>query len=44
MEISSSDDYTYSVTLSEPNFRLGFVDDKAANERYGATWHKNSAP
>ena len=43
--ISSSNNYTYSVTLSEPNFRLGFVDDKmVVNGRYGVTWNKNSAP
>jgi len=42
---SSSGDYTYSVTLSEPNFRLGFVYDKiTGNERRGVTWNKNSAP
>lgn len=43
--ISSSNDYTYSVTLSEPNFRLGFVNVKTAvNGKYGVTWNKNSAP
>lgn len=44
--ISSLDDYTYRVTLSEPNFRLGFVYDNkmAVREKHGVTWNKNSAP
>lgn len=42
--ISGNDDYTYSITLPEPNFRLGLTNDTINNETYFSAFNKNSAP
>lgn len=48
IKADESGNYTYSVTLPEPNFKLGFAvittEGSTSKQYVGTTWNKNSAP